>query len=157
MENGKEAPLQRRLEIDEQVPAADEIELAERRILEHIVLGKDDHLPDIMPDHILVALPRKVPGQAVQADVLYDVVPVNTAVRLHDRVGIEVCREDLHIPPHAQLFHDLREEDRDRVGLLTGRTAGHPDADLIALPCIFHQVRDDPFFQDLKVVRVSEK
>ena len=60
VENGEQIALQHGLEIDQHIPAADQVQLAEGRILEHVVLGKDDHLPDVVVDHVFISLAGKV-------------------------------------------------------------------------------------------------
>ena len=45
--------LKNRLEIDQQIPAADQIQPAEGRILKYIVLCEHNHRPDIVIHHIL--------------------------------------------------------------------------------------------------------
>ena len=88
MEDREQVPLQDSLEINQQVAAADEIQFAERRILEYIMLGKYDHLPDIVAYEVFVPLSRKVAGEPCDADILDDVVPVDTTAGDADGVGV---------------------------------------------------------------------
>ena len=157
MENRKQVLLQHRLEIDQQVSAGNEIKPSERRILKDVVLREHNHRADLMVYDILRALARKVPAQAAHAHVLDDVLSIDTAARKLDRVGVEVRGKDLDVTPDVHLLHDLREEDRDRVRLLTCRTAGDPHADLIRLPPIAHNVRDNSLLQDIKILRVTKE
>src|SRR5699024_4679748 len=74
MEDGEQRSLEHRLEIDHHIPAAYEIQLAERRIREHIVGSENNHPPDFLGDHILVVFLCKkfreaVPGHVIQNTV----------------------------------------------------------------------------------------
>ena len=157
MENAEKIPLQHRLEIDQQISAADEVELSERGILKYIVLCKYNHLPQIMPHHIRIPLARKVAGQALHAHIFYYIVAVDALAGGRDRIGIEVRRKYLYIPSLPKLLHDFHEEDGDRVGLLTGGAACDPDADLVALACIHDKSFNDPLFEHLKIISVTEE
>ena len=157
VEDREEIPLQHGLEIDQKVSAADQVQLSERRILENIVLGKDDHLADVVPDLVLVSLPVEITAQPHHADILDNVVAVDAPGRRGDCVGIQVRREDLDIPAAVHLLHDLRKEDRDGVSFLTGRAASHPDTDLTGARRLRHQRPDNALLQDLEVFRVAEE
>ena len=50
--------LRRRLEVDEHVAAADEIDARERRVLDHVVRREHDHLAELGDDLVAVAAPR---------------------------------------------------------------------------------------------------
>ena len=157
VENAEKIPLQHRLEIDQQISAADEVELSERRILEYVVLCKYNHLPQIMPDYIGIPLARKVAGQALHTHIFDNIVAVDSLAGGSDRIGIEICRKYLYISSLPQLLHDFHEEDGDRVGFLTGGAARDPYADLVALACIHDQSLNDSLFEHLKIISVTEE
>ena len=157
VEDGKEIPLQDILEIDQEISAADQVQPAEGRILKDIVLGEDDHLADVVIDHIAVALFGKETAQPRDRDILQNAVAVDAARRHVDGIAVQVRREDLDIPAQSQLIHGLREEDGDRIGLLTCGTAGHPDPDLVRCPVAPEQVLDDPLLENVKIIRVAEE
>ena len=61
--------LRRRLEVDEQVAAGDEIDARERRVLDDVVLREDDHLAEVGDDLVAVAVPGEVAREALGRDV----------------------------------------------------------------------------------------
>ena len=131
MENSEQLTLQDALEIDQQVPAADQVQLAEGRILEDIVLGKDDHLADLVVDHIMVPLAGEIAAEPGDRHIFDDVVPVHAPAGGGDGVGVQVGSEDLDLAGDAKLVHGLGKKDGDGIGFLTGGTAGDPDPDLV--------------------------
>ena len=52
MENGEQAPLQYRLEVNHHVAAANQVQLAKRRVGEHVVGREDNHAPDALGDAV---------------------------------------------------------------------------------------------------------
>ena len=75
MEEGEELVLQIRLEVDEQISARDEIELAERGVLGHILDGEDHGLPDVLLDPESAELGLdKVPPQPLGGHI-YGYIP----------------------------------------------------------------------------------
>ena len=63
MEDRKQVSLQNRLEINQHVPATNQIQFAKGRVLKDVVLGKNNHLTDIMVDDVLVPLSGKKTGK----------------------------------------------------------------------------------------------
>ena len=157
MEDGEQISLQYILEIDQQVSAADQIEPAEGRILENIVLGKYDHLPYIMIDRISVSLFGKKTGQAGDRNILLYTVPVDAPSGNRNGVRIQICGEDFNVAAKPHFLHGFRKQDRDGVGLLTCGTAGHPDTDLVRGTGIAQKGFDDTFFENVKIVLIPEK
>jgi hypothetical protein len=76
MEDGKQVSLQDILEIDEKIAAADQIQLPKRRILEYVVLREYDHLADLVPDNIMIALAGEKAAESGDADIFNDIVSV---------------------------------------------------------------------------------
>ena len=157
MKDGKQISLQDILKIDEKIAAADQIQLSEWRILEYVVLRKYDHLTDLVPNDIVVALAGKEAAQPGNADILTDVVSVNASSCHSDGLGIQIGRKDLDVSPKTQILHDFRKENGDRIGLLTCRTARDPNAELIGLRRVFDQVVDHPVLEHFKIVRIPEE
>ena len=157
MKDGKKIPLQDILKIDQEVPAAHQIQPAEGRILEHIVLGKDDHLADVVVDRVAVSFFGEKAGETRDRDILENTVPVDAASRDGDGITVEIRRKYLDITAQSQLLHSLSKEDRYRIGLLTCGTARHPDPDLVGRAVALEQVLDDTLLEDVKIVRIAEE
>ena len=157
MEDRKQIALQDILEIDQQIPAADHIKSAKGGILEDIVLGKDDHLADLMVDRVAVALFCKEAGETADRHILLNTVSVYAAASNRYGIPVQICGKDLDIAAKPQFLHGLRKKDRDGVSLLTCGTPCHPDADLVGRPVAAQQVLDHALFEDLEIIRIAEK
>ncbi|MGY2936621.1 hypothetical protein ACVWZ6_006223 [Bradyrhizobium sp. GM6.1] len=55
------------------------------------------------------------------------------------------------------MAHVLAQEDTDRIGLLAGGAAEHPDANLLARVLAFEELRDDLVLQHLEFTLVAEE
>jgi hypothetical protein len=73
------------------------------------------------------------------------------------RTGIQIGTENLDPRADFVTRHFLQEQDRDRVGLLTGGTAGHPHADGVARLLALEERRYGMLGQSLECFRVSEE
>ena len=94
MENGQQPPLQFRVEIDQQVPADHQIELREGRILDDVLRGKDQRLPDLFADVVGVVLVGEVAFQPLLGDVGRDARRVDAGPGGLDRVRVQIrCRK----------------------------------------------------------------
>ncbi len=65
-------PLQLALEVDEQVPAADQVDAREGRVLRHVVAREDDQVADLLRHLELVGSPREEALQPLGRDLLGD-------------------------------------------------------------------------------------
>ena len=157
VEDREQVSLKYILEIDQQIPAADQVKFSERRILENIVLREHDHLADLVADHIAVPLAGKIPAKARHAHILTDVVAVDASACHSYGIRVQIRSKDLHVSSHAQFFHYFREQDRYRISFLTCGAARHPDTKLVCRRRVFDQVVDHPVFEHFKIVRIPEE
>ena len=65
VEEGQHSLLRGRLQINQQVSTADEIDAREWGVTDHIVLRKHDHLAQFRNDLVGVASLHEVPGQPI--------------------------------------------------------------------------------------------
>ena len=56
VEDGQQLPLQFRPEVDQQIAAAEQVQLGERRVLDDVLRGEDQHLADRLLDPVLAVL-----------------------------------------------------------------------------------------------------
>src|SRR5262249_18122850 len=139
--------LRVRLEVDEQVPARDQVELRIRRIANQVVRREDDRLAQGVRNLIAVGLPAEEPIETfpAEADELF--------LRIQPRTGnlerrlVDVGREDLQIERTAPRRELLVQEDRDRVRLLAGGAARNPDADLVGRFGVLDDVWNDALLE----------
>ena len=89
--------LQHALEIDEQVAAAEQIDVGEGRILDDVVPGKDHHFPDVAVDLEVVRPAVEVLGQQGGGQVAGDAFRILAGAGPLDRVPVDVGGENLDI------------------------------------------------------------
>jgi hypothetical protein len=120
-------PLEIGLQVDEQVPAGDQVERGEGRIADQAVHREDAHLAQLLSDVPARPVANEVALEALGRDVGLYLRGVVAGARLGDQLGVEVRREDLDEPPGGLPPEVLVHEDRDRVGLLARGAPGDPD------------------------------
>ncbi len=77
VQDGEHTLLGGRLEVNENIPATDEVDAGEGGILEEVVLGKDDTLPDGAADLVMVAVAGEVFLEVVGRDISGDGLGIN--------------------------------------------------------------------------------
>src|SRR5215469_6858962 len=90
MKQREDALLKRRREIDQDVAAADEIDLRERRVARDILLGEDAQIANRTADSISAFLLREEPTQAIWRHIRRDAVEIHTGARLQDGCLVDV-------------------------------------------------------------------
>jgi hypothetical protein len=149
--------LQSRVEIDEHVPAADEVLATERWVLGQVVPGEDAHVADGLVHLIAAVHLGEEPLQAFRRDVRSDVLQIPPRPRLFQSPLGEVGREHLQGGISLQLSRALQQTDDDRIDLLASGASGHPHAERCAGRPILQQAREDIVGQDLEHTRVAKK
>ena len=157
VENSEQAPLQHRLEINHDVPAAYEIQLSKGRIGKHVVGCENNHAPYILGNLILIIALRKIFRQALRGDIVQNVLGENPLSGLLYGFGVHVCGKDLNIPLYLQLLQNLLEQDGNGIGLLAGGASRAPDTDRVLFICPLHNIVNGAVLQFFKKRRVPEK
>src|SRR5688500_8632489 len=109
------------VEIDEQVPAREQIELRERRVTDHTLDRKHATLPDLLVDAKPIALADKEALEPLGADVCRDALGIQTVSCELDDVRLDVCREHMRPGPVLRTTGELSEQDGQGVSLLPRR------------------------------------
>ena len=157
VENRKQILLQHVLEINQQVAAGNEIQLAKGRILEYIMLGEHDCTANVGIDDVFIALAGEILAETGQGNLLNDIVPVNAAARNGNGILVQISGKQLQFPANAQLLHHLCEDNGDGIGFLTCGAAGDPDAYLLTRPGLPHNGLDNAFLQHIEAIRITEE
>ena len=153
----EDALLCGQVQVDEQVPAADQVELGEGGVAGDVVPREDAEVADRLGDLVLavhlVEESLEPLGRHVQGDVI-DVAarPGDGQVALAD-----VGRQDLQRRVAPRVAEALQQRDGQRVDLLAGRAAGDPDPDRRARRAAADQAREDVPLQRLEGGRVAEE
>ena len=151
--------LQFRPHVNEQVAAADQVNPGKRRVLDHVLLGKDQQVADVLVNPIgaAVGLGREKPRQPLRRHVHRDARRIESRPRRGDRPAVDVGGEDLHRIVAFQGFHAFHQQDGDRVGFLAGGASRRPDPDGLAGGLFFQQLGNDLPLEILESLPVPEK
>ena len=117
----------------------------------------DDETMDLFGDMVLLVLLGKVLGKALGSDVLGNALGEHALARLLDGLGVDICGEDLDLAAASRLFQELLQEDGDGISLFTGRTAGRPDADGLAVIAVIDDIGEDEGLELFKELLVAEE
>lgn len=129
MEIAYHAVLLRRLKIDHQVAATQQVEAGEWRILDDVLHGKHDHLADFLLHLVARVVLGEEASQPLRRDILRDVGRVAAGAGAGDGLVVEVRGVDLYIEVVVGIVHVLAQQHGDRVGFLAGGAARHPGAE----------------------------
>jgi hypothetical protein len=148
--------LRRDLQVDEHVAAAHQVHPRERRIADGVVPREDDHRTKLGPD--LPALPaaHEVAFQALGGDAEHRLGAVDARRCRLQRARVHVGGEDLHQPAAHPRRH-LLQEHRQRVDLLAGGAARHPDAERSVRVPLREQLGQHAVLEDVERLLVAEE
>ena len=145
------------VQIDQQVPAANQVQAGEGRIADHVVRGKDHALPDLLADPVVRPLLDEEPPQPLGRHVGGDGLGIDAGPGLFQGMFVDVGGKDLNLPVRGLGLDLLQEQDGQRIGLLAGRTAGNPHPQRRVRPPRGNQFRQHLFGHDLPGIRVAEE
>ena len=158
MKQGDELLLQLAAHIDQQVAATDQIEFGERRILDHVLLGKDQQIADDLVDAIgAVRILAEKARQPLGRDIGGDAGGKDAAAGLFDGLLSMSVAKTCTLKVLSQRLQMLLEQDGDGIGLLAGGTAGHPDPNRPACGLVGKKARDDLCLEGFEGLRVAEE
>lgn len=158
MEDREDALLERRRQVDQHVPAGDQVEVRERRVGGEVLPREDAHVPDVLVDPVEMVLLPEEPPQPLGADLALDALGVDPRPGLVQggRVA-DVGGEDLDRQPQRAVVQVLEQGHGQRVRLLAGRAPRHPDPDRGERRPVFDQHREDLALERLEHLRVPEE
>jgi hypothetical protein len=150
--------LCRLLEVDQQVAAADQVDVGERRIVQQIMAGKYQHLAQLRQDlEAPVAERLEVALAHVAGHVDEAVLPVAPHARLLQGFVVQVGGQYLQARLAAGGSEGLEKQNGDGIRFLAGGASAIPDADLLVFGHTFEQVRNHLGAQHLERLGVPEK
>ena len=121
--------LQLPVQVDQNVPAHDEIEPRERGIAGEIVPGEDAHVAQNLGDAIAAVGLREEALQPLRRHIGGDMGRVRSTASLFDGGLADVCRKNLDLAFGHPFSQDFHEHDRNAVRFLSRGASGHPDPD----------------------------
>ena len=134
-------------QVDQEIPAAQDVQLRERRVHDEILRRKDHHLPDLLPHTVAVILFREEPRQSLRRHIPRDVLREETLPRLVDGIIVQIRGEDLHreVPLRLDLIRRLLQHHRQRISLLARGATRRPSPQRVALRTTGDQLRQHFF------------
>ena len=112
LEETEDALLRGWVQVDQKVPARDQVQPGEGRVLDQVVGSKQDHLPQVGADDELLTLLDEVTRQQRRCDVVGDVFTVDSVGGDVERSPVHICREDLDIDGKAAGLPVSVQQDR---------------------------------------------
>ena len=149
--------LERKLEVDEDIATADEIDARERRIAGQIVTSEDAHLANDFADLVVVAHFDEEATQTFRGDIPRDIHQVGALSRFRQGPLAEIGGEDLQRRFARLICGQLQQGHRDRIDLFTGRAPGHPQPQRCVRREVLQQAAQDLLVQGLENLRVTEE
>ena len=133
--------LQRGLEVDQEVAAADEVHPGKRWVGQHVMAGEYDGIPP----------------QPLRGDILSDGPRIEAHAGFLYPRRVQVRGEDLQGDLQSRSLRELGEGDRKGIGLFSRRAADRPDAHRVMAGTILGQHRKHPGLEHLEGVRIPEE
>ncbi len=151
--------LQIATHIDQEIAATDEIEFGERRVLDQILLGKDQHVTDAFVNAVnaAVRIGRKKTRQPFPGDICLDAGRINANTGCGNGLAVDVCGKYLHhvaLPDHILA---LGNQDGQGIGFLAGGASRNPDSDDSACRLSGKKPGDGLLLHHTKGIRITEK
>ena len=133
-------PLERHGEVDQDVPAQEQVDPRERHARAQVVLAEDHPGPDLPDDLEARGGPREVAPAQRCREAAQGAGRVDAAAGEIDRGPVDVRREDADLRTGSAAPGRLGRRDGHGIRLLAGRAAGRPDAQLA---CLVAGLRDE--------------
>ncbi len=126
VEDGDQAVLQLGLQVDQHVAARQQVEPAERGILDQALRREDAELADFLDQMVLVADHSEIALEVGFGHAGRDAFGIDAATRHAERDLVDVGGEDLDAGLPALALGLLAQEHRQRIGFLASGTPGDP-------------------------------
>ena len=157
MKKRQDFVLRFRLQIDEEIAAANEINVGEGRVSQYIVNREDDAVAQFMGDLVAVLISGEELRQPVWRDIRLDRIGIEPVARESHGVPVDVRGEDLKPRRPFQLLEGLQEQHGYGIGLFTCAAARTPYANRTFVFLVVDEIGDDFFGQELESRFAAEK
>ena len=158
MERRDDPLLQGRAQVDQQVPARDQVDVREGRVGRHVLPREDAHLAEGLADPVPVLVAGEEAAEPLRRDLRLDADRVDTQASPPQRHDVaEVGGEDLDRRPGRPVLEILQQYHGQRVGLLAARAARHPHTDGDVGVATLEDLREDDVLERLEGLRVAEE
>ena len=143
VQEGHDALLQRRAEVDQDVAAAHQVEPRERGVPGEVVPREHAHLADRLADLIATVDAHEIAAQQIGRERRGDGLRVDPGARSHQVSLVDVGGEDFQRPSGFLGGDHVEQRHGQAVSLFAGGAPGHPDPDRRVGPPGPHDARQD--------------
>ena len=121
MEERQELPLQFSCEVNQEIPAGEQIELRKWRVHHDILRREDHHFPNLLRDSISKLFLGEIALETLRRDVRGDGRRIQGLARAVNGVFVNIGREYLHadLATQFQATDALRDGNGNRIGLFS--------------------------------------
>ena len=144
-------------QIDQEIAAGQEVQLRKGGIGQDVMSRKHDQIPNLLLNPVTAVFPGKEPLQARRGEVLGDADRVEAGACLVNGPAVQVRGENLERETELLLRQILPKQDGERIGLLSGGTAGNPQAQGRALRLALHESGQHFLFEDLEGLGIAKE
>ena len=160
MEKWYQLALQARRKINQQVAAAQDIELGEWWIGDHVLVRENNGAAQVLADAVTALVGRgEVTTQTFGRDIPGNGRTKQSLAGAIDGVAIDVGGKDLQREARGrpQAFEHFVEHDCQRIGFLSGGTGGHPGLERGPFRVLLDQAWQRVFAKVIPHRRIAEK
>jgi hypothetical protein len=144
------------IEINETVPAGNQVQARKGCIFQQVMLSEQENLAYFTPDPESTGLFDKKSTEPLVADVRGDRVWVSADSGNLDCTVVEVATKNLEHGRAVQLSGVLQQEHPNRISLLAGGARWHPNSDEVVGTFVLKQLWDQTFKTSKRVAIAEE-
>jgi hypothetical protein len=157
VEDPQHAVLQRPRKVDQQVAAADQVEVRERRVAADLLAGEDAQVPQLAAHLVAARRLVEIALQVRSREMRGGLRRKPAGARRVDVGRAEVAAEQLDLAAAGAGAQTVEQQHADGVDLLAARAAGHPHADRPGRVRPPQQRRNDLAVERAKRLRIAEE
>src|SRR6266404_6869959 len=149
--------LRHRLEVDQEITAANQIHSGERRIGKDVLLSEHAHITDRFADAISAIFFDKETPETIGRYIFSNVLGVEAGSGSLNTPVVDIGGKDLHGDMISPLVCQLGKRHGYGVRLFARRTTQDPDPHRLLVRSTFNDLREDVFLEQSECFRVPEK
>ena len=138
--------LRFRPEIDQHVPAGDQVQPRKWRIAQQVLHGEHRLRAQVVADPVAAFIRREIARQPLRRDISGNGWRIDPGARRRDGVGIYVRSKDLQANAAPVGFNRLAQQHGERPGLFARTASRDPHAQRPLQPVVAHEVGYHAFF-----------
>ena len=130
-------------QIDQEVPAGNEIEPRERRVREQVLDREHHGFAQIAHHPVSLAFPRKKTGQARPGHSIRGFRSIKARAGKRDGLGIDIGCKNLKLGGALRSLDRFQKKHGERIDFFAGAAAGHPNAQRPVERLFLDHIRDN--------------